>query len=108
MTGKIVEKNTEKEENPLESAYFLSNSRIKTLCNTQVRQAARKLNAAIKAFLGDKAADGQHFATDREFGQRGRIMVSASGHDQSSELSNGIAAAIEGIEELLRPHMGRS
>ena len=40
MTGKIAEKNTEKEENPLESAYFLSNSRIKTLCNTQVRQAA--------------------------------------------------------------------
>lgn len=72
-----------------------------------LRACVKELNVAIEAFLDDKVAGGQNFATDPDFGKRMRETVSASGNDQSNPLSQGIAAAVKGIEEMLRPHLAR-
>ena len=72
-----------------------------------LRACVKELNVAIEAVIDDKAAGGQNFATDRELGKRMRATASASGNDQSNELSKSIASAVKGIEELLRPHLAR-
>lgn len=73
-----------------------------------IRACVRQLNAAIEAVLEDKVQSGENFATDREFGKRMRAAVSASSDDESNELSQRIKAAIEDIEDMLRPHLARS
>lgn len=72
-----------------------------------LRSCVKELNVAIDAFIEDKAQGGQNFSTDREFGKRMRSIVYASGSDLSNELSKNVAAAVKGIEEMLRPHLAR-
>lgn len=72
-----------------------------------LRSCVKELNVATEALIDDKVASGQNFATDPEFGKRMRATVSAAGNDQSNELSKSIAAAVKGIEEMLRPHLAR-
>ena len=72
-----------------------------------LRSCVKELNVAIEAVIDDKAAGGQNFSTDRDFGKRMRATVSASGNDQSNKLSQAIASSVKGIEELLRLHLAR-
>ena len=72
-----------------------------------LRSCVRELNAAIEAVLDDKVQEGKNFAADREFGKRMHAIVSASGSDESNELSQRINAAVKNIEEMLRPHLAR-
>ncbi len=72
-----------------------------------LRACVKELNVAIEAVIDDKAAGGDNFATDRDFGRRMRATVSAAGSDQTNELSKSITSAVKGIEEMLRSHLAR-
>lgn len=72
-----------------------------------LRSCVVELNIAIESVIDDKAVGGQNFVADPGFGKRMRAMVSASGHDRSNELSKNITSAVDGIEQMLRPHLAR-
>jgi hypothetical protein len=74
----------------------------------KLRECIAELNSAIYAVISDKASGGRDFKSDREFGKKMRSTVSASGSDQSNELSKKITEAVTGIEDKIRPHLKRS
>jgi hypothetical protein len=73
-----------------------------------LRQCVRELNTAIDASISDKAAGGEHFKSDRDFGKQIRSIVAASRDDDKNEFSQKIMKAVNGIEEQIRPHLRRS
>lgn len=84
-------------------AIFGSEIREKT---DVLRGCVQELRAAIDAVIDDAAAQGQTFASDRDFGRQMRGKVStASGKDNSLTIQ--IESAIKGIESVIRPHLKR-
>lgn len=73
----------------------------------QLRLVARKLNAAMEAFISNELSDGQDFKTDRDFGVKIRSQVFASSTATDNELSMELQAAILAIEAELQPHLRR-
>lgn len=72
-----------------------------------LRQCVRELNVAIDAVINDKAVGGENFKADRDFGKSMRSIVAAARDDDKNELSQKIAKAIHGVDEI-RPHLRRS
>jgi hypothetical protein len=73
-----------------------------------LRKCVKELNAAIDSDLRDKAAGGQEFGGDREFGRQIRSILAATADDEENELNQKIKKAIDGIEHVVRPHLRRS
>lgn len=78
--------------------------RIKT---DELRRATRKLNVAIEAFIDNKAAGGESFKQDQDYGKKIRSEVFASPQDDTNALTVEINAAVQAIEYLIRPHLKR-
>lgn len=74
----------------------------------QLCKAVREVNVAIDAFISNAGAGGEDFSTDREFGKKMRSTVSALPSDATNELNIKLAAAVQAIDNLLRPHLRRS
>jgi len=84
------------------------------LWGSDIRQRTQALRAcavtvfvSIEAIIEDKAAGGEHFERDRDFGRRMRANAHAGADDRENALSNQIAEAVTGLEENLRPHLAR-
>ncbi len=75
---------------------------------SQLCKAVREVNVAIDAFISNAGAGGEDFSTDREFGKKMRSTVSALPSDATNELNIKLAAAVQAIDNLLRPHLRRS
>jgi hypothetical protein len=73
----------------------------------EFRQCVRELNIAIEAVISDTGSGGEEFNRDKELGKEMRSKVSSFGKNKN-ELSNRITKAINGVEELIRPHLKRS
>jgi hypothetical protein len=73
-----------------------------------LRKCLAELNAAIDADLRNKAADGQDFQSDREYGKDIRSTVAASADEEGNKFNQKLRQAIDGIEQELRPHLRRS
>ena len=71
-----------------------------------LRQLAGRLRASIDAYLRNEYSGNQDFA-DREFGERVRADLNASGLDSDS-LTPAIKDAIEGIETIIRTHLRKT
>jgi hypothetical protein len=74
----------------------------------QLRKVVREVSVAIEAIISNAAANGEDFSTDREFGKKMRSTVSALPSDAKNELNIKLSAAVEVIDNLLRPHLRRS
>lgn len=70
-----------------------------------LRQCISELQAAIEATVDDKMHGGADFTTDREFGKKMRSVISWSPSESKNAFSLETAAAIVGIEAVVRPHM---
>jgi hypothetical protein len=74
----------------------------------QLRKVVRQLNAALDAFISDKASGGRDFESDRNFGVKIRSEISASDSDEKNLLNISTSSAISAIESELRPHLKRA
>jgi len=70
-----------------------------------IRQCLRELNAAMQASLMDKAAGGEDFRADKDFGRQIRSALSSTGSDDKDDLTRKMQAAVAGVEDLVRPHL---
>ena len=85
-------------------ALWGSDIRIKA---DELRQCARELQVAMEAVVEDKVHRGENFKTDREFGKAMRGTAHASRGDDSNPLNKKIKAAVNAIEDTVRPHLRR-
>jgi hypothetical protein len=74
----------------------------------QLRKVVREVNVAVDALIANAASGGEDFSSDREFGKLMRSTVSAVPTDSKNEVNGKLAAAIQALDELLRPHLQRS
>jgi len=73
-----------------------------------LRKVVREVNVAIDAFIADAASGGEDFSSDRDFGKKMRSIVSALPTNPENELNKKLAAAVQAIDDQLRPHLQRS
>lgn len=73
-----------------------------------LRKVVREVNVAIDALIADAASGGEDFSSDREFGKKIRGIVSALPTNSENELNKKLAAAVQAIDDQLRPHLQRS
>ena len=73
----------------------------------ELRRATRKLNAAMEAFVDNKASGGESFKQDQDFRKKIHSEVFASPQDDKNALTVEINAAIQAIEDVIRPHLKR-
>ncbi len=73
----------------------------------EMKQCVRNLQVSIDAFIHNKAADGESFKNDREFGKSIQSDVWA-GNDDKNKLTIQITKAVQALEEGIRPHLKRS
>lgn len=66
-----------------------------------------KLYGAIDAFINDKKSEGENFRHDREFGKGVMSLLHSSGLDAQDPLTQDIIAAVQGIDDFVRPHLSR-
>jgi hypothetical protein len=73
----------------------------------ELRRCAHTVFVAIEAILEDKAADGEHFKHNPDFGKRMRANAHASPSATDNELTNQVAAAVSALESKFRGHLTR-
>ncbi|WP_139195554.1 hypothetical protein [Halomonas daqiaonensis] len=73
----------------------------------ELRQCSRELQVAMEAVVEDKVHRGENFKTDREFGKAMRGTAHASRGDENNPLNRKIKAAVNAIEDTVRPHLRR-
>ena len=73
----------------------------------ELRQCARELQVAMEAIIDDKAQRGENFRTDRDFGKTMRSTAHASRGDDSNAFNKRMMAAVNAIEDIIRPHLHR-
>lgn len=73
-----------------------------------LHKVVREVNVAIDAFIADAASGGEDFSSDREFGKKMHSTVSALPTNSENELNKKLAAAVQAIDDQLRPHLQRS
>jgi hypothetical protein len=73
----------------------------------ELRRCAHTVFVAIEAILEDKAAGGDHFKHDAEFGRLMRANAHAPPSATDNELTNQVAAAVSVLESKLRGHLTR-
>lgn len=71
-----------------------------------LRQCVRSLQVDIDCVITNKFSGGEEFK-DKDYAKKVRAGVSAS-RAEDNELSNRINAAVEGLEQEIRPHLARS
>jgi hypothetical protein len=74
----------------------------------QLRKVVREVNVAIDAFIANAVSNGENFSTDQESGKKMRATVSALPTDSANAINVALAAAIQAIDDQLRPHLQRS
>ena len=73
----------------------------------ELRQCVRELQVAVEAIINDKVQRGENFNTDKDFGKATRSIAHASRSDENNGLNQKIRAAVEAIEDEVRPHLRR-
>jgi hypothetical protein len=73
-----------------------------------LRKVVREVNVAIDAIIANAASGGEDFSNDRDFGKKMRSTVSAVRTDSKNEVNIKLAAAVQSIDDQLRPHLQRS
>ena len=71
-----------------------------------LRHCVSELRSAIDAVIEDKASGGKNFADDQKFGKEMRGKVSTARGSENA-LSRTINEALQGIENVIRPHLKR-
>lgn len=74
----------------------------------ELRQCARELQVAMDAVIDDKAQRGENFKADKDFEKEMRSTAHASRGDENNALNKKIKAAVNAIEDKVRPHLRRS
>jgi hypothetical protein len=72
-----------------------------------LRSCATTLFVSMEAIIDDKAAGGDHFERDRNFGRRMRANAHAAANVTDNELSNQISESVATLEAKLRSHLRR-
>ena len=73
-----------------------------------LRRVVREVNVAVDALIANAMSEGEDFLSDKEFGRRMRSTVASLPTDSKNELNNKLAAAVQAIDDQLRPHLQRS
>ena len=73
-----------------------------------MRRVVREVNVAVDALIANAMSEGEDFLSDKEFGMRMRSTVASLPTDSKNELNNKLAAAVQAIDDQLRPHLQRS
>ncbi len=74
----------------------------------ELRRCAITLQTAMEAIVDDAAQGGESFKTNRDFGKEMRSAAHASRGKEENELSKKIKAAVNALEDQVRPHLRRS
>jgi hypothetical protein len=73
-----------------------------------LRKVVLEVNIAIDSIIVNAASGGEVFASDIDFGKKMRSTVSAVRTDSKNEINIKLAAAVQSIDDQLRPHLERS
>lgn len=73
----------------------------------EVKGVIRTANAAVKAYMANVSADGDHFKTNQPFGQKVNAEAFGSDADEENALNKRLRAAVKAVEDELQPHLRR-
>lgn len=73
-----------------------------------LHKVVREVNVAIDALIANAASGGEDFSSDPEFGKKMRSTVSAVRTNSENEINKKLAAAVQAIDDQLRPHLQRN
>lgn len=75
---------------------------------TRLRECVSAVFVATEALVEDKRQRGENFKADEAFGQRMRADVAGTANSETNPRSVEIRAAVQEIEDFLKPHLARS
>ncbi len=73
----------------------------------EVKAVVRVANAAVHAYMDNLKADGDHFRTNPDFGQKMNAEAFGSDTDEDNAMNKRLRAAVKAVEDELRPQLSR-